>query len=331
MFGRKSQAFVQMYEYGCGSEPPTGLDAALIQMERRVQLWNRFVQIERDIRVKVRPLLSDEFEQTAIDDLRAKIACLRESIQDLRKKEGKQSPAIAHLKDQVRSCQADLATLMEGVKAHRRERLSRATAALKIIEAERAELVKQAQRDSKLYWCNYDDVRHAYEIGRIRAMKAGTELHEHHWNGWGRVTVRFQTGLPISAAMAGTDGRLQIDCVPEEAWMSPARSIRRRLARTKVRIRVASAPESRSPIWFELPVVIHRPIPADALIRSASVIRERIGVTWRYRLILTVAHPNAPTKAPADRPAIALDLGWRLVPEGIRVATWADTLGSHAS
>ena len=57
MFGRKSKGFVQMYEYGCRNEPVGGLDAALDQMERRVQLWNRFVEIEREIRRRARLLL----------------------------------------------------------------------------------------------------------------------------------------------------------------------------------------------------------------------------------------------------------------------------------
>ena len=158
-------------------------------------------------------------------------------------------------------------------------------------------------------------------------MKAGTELHEHDWNGSGRVTVRFQRGLPVGTAMAGTDGRLQIDKVPEEAWCSPERSVRRRLARTSVRIRVAYASEGRSPIWFELPVIIHRPMPADGLIRSASITREKIGLTWRYRLSLTIASPPSPPPVAQKRPSIALDLGWRLVPDGLRVAAWVDTEG----
>ena len=70
MFGRKSKGFVQMYEYGCRNESIAGLDVALDQMERRVQLWNRFVEIEREIRRRARLLLFDEAEQREINELR---------------------------------------------------------------------------------------------------------------------------------------------------------------------------------------------------------------------------------------------------------------------
>jgi hypothetical protein len=63
MFGRKSEGFVQMYEYGRRNEPVTVLDEALDQMARRVRLWNRFVQIETEVRRKTRLLLDDQAEQ----------------------------------------------------------------------------------------------------------------------------------------------------------------------------------------------------------------------------------------------------------------------------
>jgi hypothetical protein len=218
--------------------------------------------------------------------------------------------------------------LMTRAKLNRKERFNRSTAVLKELQEVRADQVKQAQRDSKLYWCNYDDVRHAYEVARVRAMRAGTELREHQWNGSGRVSVRFQRGLPMATAFTRRGLRLQIDSVSDQAWTSAVRSVRRNLSRSKVRIRVASSPEQR-PVWFEIPVVIHRPMPPDGMIRSAALIRERLALSWRYRLIVTVACPSPPSYVSAERPSIAVDLGWRLTPEGLRVAFWTDTLGSH--
>lgn len=97
-----------------------------------------------------------------------------------------------------------------------------------------------------------------------------------------------------------------------------------------MRIRVASTPE-QLPVWFEIPTVIHRAMPSDGLIRRACLIRERLGLNWRYRLILTVARAQAPASVSMERPSIGVDIGWRLVPEGLRVAFWTDTLGHHGS
>ena len=249
-----------MYEYGCRKEPIAGLDAALDQMERRVQLWNRFVAIEREIRRRARSLLIDEGEQRGIRELRIKIASFRTSILERRKTNGQNAIAIEDLRKLIVASQNELAALLARAKLNRRQRFMRSRTALNQLQEERAGQVKQAQRDSKLYWCNYDDVRHAYEVARVRVMKEGTELREHPWNDSGRVSVRFQRGLPVRTAFTRRGLRLQIDPVSDEAWTSPVRSVRRNLSRSKVRIRIASTPEHQ-PVWFEIPVVIHRPLP----------------------------------------------------------------------
>ena len=109
-----------------------------------------------------------------------------------------------------------------------------------------------------MYWCNYDDVIANYETARKRALREGRELRFHGWDGTGKVTVRYQQGLPV-AEVQGVDRRLQIDPVDPLAWSSPHRSERRKLARSRVRIRVGS--DGREPVWLELPVVLHRALP----------------------------------------------------------------------
>ena len=114
-----------------------------------------------------------------------------------------------------------------------------------MLETERRLAVKQAQADSDLYWCNYDDTIAGYEIARRRALREGRELRFHGWDGTGKVTVRYQQGLPVAEAQ-GADRRLQFDPVDPLAWASPRRSERRKLARSKVRIRVGS--QGRQPV-----------------------------------------------------------------------------------
>ncbi len=146
MFGRESKGFVQMYEYGCRNKPIAGLDVALDQMERRVQLWNRFVEIEREIRRKARLLLSDVAEQREISDLRTRISTLRSSILARRRTEGRNVAVIEDLRKAVLESRAELAALMARVKLNRNERFIRSKAALQALQEERAEQVKQAQR-----------------------------------------------------------------------------------------------------------------------------------------------------------------------------------------
>jgi Putative transposase DNA-binding domain len=330
MFGRRSKGFVQMYEYGCRNTVIGGFDAALDQMERRVRLWNKFVAIEKGIRQRARVLLSDDAEYQQINEVQQRVALLRAALLQGRRAEGRRGPGIEDLRNQLLALKAVLATVRAHARRKRNERFACAKDALKLLQEERARLAKQAEHESGLYWCNYSDVRYAYEVARVRAMRTNTELREHQWNGSGQVSVRFQRGLPVRTAFTCRGRRLQIDPVPEEAWTSPMRSTRRKLSRSRVRIRVASTHE-QLPVWFEIPVVIHRPMPPDGLIRRASLIRERLGLAWRYRLILTVARAQSPASVSRERPSIGIDIGWRLVPEGLRVAFWADTLNRQGS
>jgi Putative transposase DNA-binding domain len=330
MFGRHSKGFIQIYEYGCRNTVVGGLDAALDQMERRVRLWNKFVEIEKRIRQRARDLLSDYPEYQEIREVLERIGLLRAAIIQKRRAEGAKAPGIKDLRNQVLAGKEALAILRERAEINRGERLNRCKAALKALQEQRVQQAKKAEHESGLYWCNYGDVRQTYEIARVQAMRTHTELREHQWNGSGQVSVRFQRGLPIPTVFTRRGQRLQIDPVPEQAWTSPIRSIRRKLSRSLVRIRVASTP-NHLPVWLEIPVLIHRQMSSEGVIRRASLIRERIGLTWRYRLIVTVARTQAPASVPVGRPSVGIDVGWRLVPEGLRVAFWADTLGRRGS
>jgi hypothetical protein len=173
MFGRRSKGFVQLYEYGCRGEPLAGLDAALDQMAGRVRLWNRFVEVEKHLRQGVKALLFDEAEEREIFELKTRIAALRHEIIQTRRIRGQNSPGIRELSELVVRARGALAALMVTVKANRRRRFEQSRPALKILEGERARQAKEAQKQSGLYWCNYDDVRHAYEVARVRVRRGG--------------------------------------------------------------------------------------------------------------------------------------------------------------
>ena len=121
--------------------------------------------------------------------------------------------------------------------------------------------------------------------------------------------MRYQQGLAV-AEVQGADRRLQFDPVNPLAWTSPRRSERRKLARSRVRIRVGS--EGREPVWLELPVVLHRPLPEDGTVRSASVICEKVGSRERWRLLVTVARPERTSARGSGRgggPGMAIAAG----------------------
>jgi hypothetical protein len=311
-----------VYEYGC-LPPVMGREAALEQMMRRRRLWNSLVEVERDYRSRVSAVLYDETTESHLAAARDRLAALRSEIKARRRAERKRGVDIADLQQEIVRAKIDIATALAAVRESRRAQIAHKKHSLDLLETERRVAVKQAQAESDLYWCNYDDTINCYEIARKRALREGRDLRFHGWDGTGKVTVRYQQGLPVAEAY-GADRRLQFDPVDPLAWTSPHRSERRKLARSKVRLRVGS--QGRLLVWLELPVVVHRPLPPEGTIRGASVICEKVGSRERWRLLITVAQPGRTMR---QGPAVAVDLGWRLLPEGLRVAYWEDERGDH--
>jgi hypothetical protein len=152
-------------------------------------------------------------------------------------------------------------------------------------------------------------------------------LKFHHFCGEGKITVRYQHGQIVNNVFNCNDTRLQIDPVSSDAWEHPVRSVRRKLCRTRVRLRVTS--ENRKPVWVELPLFMHRPMPATSDIRAASIIRQKVGRSWRHKLVVTVTVPETLSHIKRDKMGAAgIDIGWRKLTGGLRVAYWRDDTGN---
>lgn len=314
----------RVHEYGCLA-PVSGEALALDEMRRRILLWNSLVEIEREYRARSQELLTIPELDPQIKSMSDQIGALRSEIKNRRSKERRRTGVdISDLQGRIKVLRETRKAFAIAAKRKRRAIVEQRRTALAILERERHDRVKQACATSGLYWGNYDDVVHNYETARIRALKKGGELRRQDWHGAGKLSVRYQTGLPIEKLYSDT--RFQIDPVDPRAWQAPERSVRRRLARTRARLRVASNAD-HSPVWLEVPVVIHRPLTDRAVIRSVHIRRDVIGPQIRHRLLVTVSEPVRVAPDVEARPWVAVHTGWRLRPGGIRVACWIDTLG----
>lgn len=290
-FGR-SYGYYRVYEYGAlPSRQGQGLAAAEAAMQERVRLWNRLVELDRVFMAE---------QNTRLDALIPG----RLSLPADERRQQYQRP-------EVKAVFAD-------------------------ITARRRAAAKATKAESDLWWPNADDVLQTYELAAQKAYKTGASLNFHSARQHGKLFVRWQHGLPVADAF-GDDTRLRIEPVDPRAWQTcprcqtkpkpcscPTRGERRRLQRTRMWVRVGSA--NRLPVWLELTVIMHRPLPPDGIIRSVAVLRDREGPFWHWKVTVTVAVPE-PAPAAATGPAVAIDLGWRRVPGGLRVAAVYDSNG----
>lgn len=290
-YGHKAQGVIRVYEYG-GIHLQSNEALLCRQLVAKHQLWNRLVQIETAFRSALSRLLAEQ--EPSLPDLleRAKAASGKEA-----------------------------GDLWKEYKALRKATIARADthALLDTLDRLRKDEVREAQTQFGLTWANYGDVVSSYDVAR----RKGPDLRAQREAPEGTVTVRWQTGLPVAQAFE-QDTRFHIDR-PDNTH--PVLPIKHGSAGTRTRgwFRIGSA-DNRSPIWVEFTVRLDRPLPEAATIRDVSIVRNRIGEDYRYRLLITASEPiDAPSPVPHG-PAVGIDIGWRVRHNGLRVAylAWED-------
>jgi hypothetical protein len=86
----------------------------------------------------------------------------------------------------------------------------------------------------------------------------------------------------------------------------------------------------RDPVFAVVPVVYHRDMPADGIIKWVYLQKRRgTGVFWKWELLVVIARPGGwPIPDAAADGTVGIDLGWRVVPGGLRVARWVASDGA---
>jgi len=171
----------------------------------------------------------------------------------------------------------------------------------------------------------------------ITAAAAGRmDPKPRRWEGKGSIGHQLQGGLSVEDLFSGKSNQLQMDPVPDDTWTlkngKPQRTSLK-AGRSLVRIRVDSLGKDgeptkggRIPVWATLPIILHRPLPEDALIRMARLKVTREGSRLRYELHLTLESETFQTIVEGDN-FICMDMGWRYMDPNMRVLYSIDSDG----
>lgn len=189
------------------------------------------------------------------------------------------------------------------------------------INEDKARQHKERRAACGVYWGTYL----LREKSMEQAEKSATDPKFRRFSREGRVGVQLQHGLTLTEAYGCEDTRLRISPLPPDQWSTRSG---RRHARTTVRMRVGS--DGRAPVWAAFQIIMHRPLPADARIMWAWILVQRVGTDTKYQLQLAVESKDFERALPRG-PAVAIDFGWRVEPEGIAVALAVDERGGQRS
>jgi hypothetical protein len=116
-----------------------------------------------------------------------------------------------------------------------------------------------------------------------------------------------------------TSRRMALRAVPIEAYADSRReTIRQRLSRGIFGFDGGA---------FEFETILHRPIPESAIIKGCAWIGKRHPIKgWLWAITITAEEPPVSPKTTGK--AVAVDIGWRVLGDAIRVAMAVDTCGN---
>lgn len=339
--------------------------AAELQYRRAHELRNDLVAIERDHAERVAAVWEDHPEvKVAVDEVAAReqdVAALVQRANAERVADRSRQPRT-ETKNELAAARATLRAAKARLKEARAAAYPVVRPAMAEAQAVRQAAIKAAgtaAKEAGLFWHTHDAVlaNHDVAVRRVaERRKAGqpADLRFHRWTGDGRLRVtlmrhewahgcgpkrpwpcgqtapfecpqRTQADPPRTPELlcSGTGPwrnvvRLADHMSPTKCAQSPPR---RHGEREVISLRVGS--QDGEPVWWDLPVYVHRPLPEGADVTFIEVIRERVAGNSRLSVCITVRIPARAQRDQGD--VIGIDLGWRSVPGGLRVAVASST------
>lgn len=324
-----------VYKYGM-HRPNVNADLVDEQMRLAHRYYNRLIEIRRKKRDRFREILKTSDDRHEIlkplieqaETLREELRDARQALKDLRARSRKRVDTASQ-REQVRELsersKAAAATLKEA-----RASCRRTDAQCKLEQKEATDAMHEEIRASRsicgVFWGTYLQIERSAEQAdkttHLWAKGQPSDPHFRRWKQEGLIAVQLQKpGLLASEVMTDHSTFLQID-MPNR---NPTSKRQAKLRRGTLKMRIGS--EGRAPIWAEWPLQMHRPLPPGAVITWATILKRRTADRDRWTLHLTVEVPQP--KPSHGIGVVAVDIGWRMLHYGVRVAYIIDDEGTE--
>lgn len=328
MAAKKELRTVCIYKYGIRNQPERQYAEQMIEEFRKAnRFYNQLVEIERwktetfrAIRRKLFPSYerNEAEEQKLVESILACRDGIKKANAAARKRiVNKEAAAkIAEVKDQLSKLRTAMKAMRDKMKLN-----PKLIEAGKRIDEEANAKVKAARKERKCSWGTGGEIEDSVKQA---SQKSHGMPKFRAWDGGGKFVVQIQSGLTAPKLIAGSNTQVQLD-QPEE--FAELRQIRGKRRQVEMRMRIGSDAD-RNPVWVHVPVLLQRPIPQDSVVKRAFIKMRRIGkrLVWEAGFVLYRESGWEKTDR-AKTGTIALDVGWRRLGNGLRVAYWVDDAG----
>lgn len=326
MFGHASLPSINMKYHAL--PPHEGAEVVNEQMRLGHVYRNALVQAERERRDQVHAILLEmcpdvlqlEGEVAAQDALVQEESSWQKGINQV----AQRCVNTRIDKDLLKGLRAQLKALRVLLKAARTAAFDSGEVQerLDAMETIHKEHMKELRATSGLHWGTYLSIEQA-----CSTIRKGAPPKFMRYRGDGRVVMQLQGGLTLEKAFAGRDTRLQLRITRP---IRPNRTAEPKMYAVEAKLRVGTLPGTNKPLWTTFNVTYHRPLPEGSLIKWAMLHRRRVGCDFDWRLTLTVSRESGFKKTDlSEVGAVGVDIGWRLMPTGIRAAYWVGSDGEE--
>lgn len=158
--------------------------------------------------------------------------------------------------------------------------------------------IRTARQECNVYWGTYLIIEQAAEA----AAGGLDEPRFQRWDGTGAVGVQLQGGLLATQIFNLQDSRVQIDLT--------LKPIAGRCGKPRPHLKLRIGSEDNRPIWAEWPLIYHRPLPTNSIIKWIKVIKNKTAsdIFWSVHISL---EQEIPESTAHQEKTLALDLRWK--------------------
>ena len=310
-----------VYRYGLRA--PLGWDESCEeQISGQGALWNRLVAIETEHHEAVRDISREDQE---VAELKRQFEALNCDIEEAIKERAKQRTKV---RSKAKAGGADLDTQIADLKRRRREIASQLKISskraygqnrerLRALEKKRQAAVKRARQEAAaggLWWGHYNAIIASYETARQRAIREGGCLHPRQPGSRARLVNQIIGGMSVAEFQSGAHQQIRLG--PQSGGHRANPRFRTLIATVYSRGRRGKDYERHMATW---PIFLDRPLPPEARIQQVEISREYRSHCWHWHASFLLRIP-AP-KERVEGSLVAVNLGWRMLPGGVRVGT----------
>ena len=295
------------------------------QLRLANEFWNELVQIEENHKTATRAIINQPSELT---DLNERIAVLRAEVdawyeeKKERNRKARKKTDTSDLDTQIKAHKAELKPLYEQAKEARTQSIVDSKPLLDAQTEIRFAVIKQARQDAAakgLWWCNYNATVESFKAAVSRTYKEGGQLRSKHFNGEGRLTNQIQKGMTVEELFSGDKSQVQM---VSEPWRYKGAGENFKFSMKKsYHIEICAFTQDRVARTVKFPIVYHRPLPQNAIIKMVTVKRQKRFDRWQWFVVFTLDTREDIVLPSYCTDTAVVNFGWRKTEDGIRIAT----------